>query len=140
MTDPHVAELEARLDRGRMHVQIRTCAACSSVREYLFWSNEPEPTCECGGSTTRDHGAELASVALHGAASRFNGQQQVSFVDRTDPRNVAKRRRQFAEAGLGHCYQDDGRVRFQDRDEAKRFREQKERLIQRGEFPAPASE
>lgn len=103
-----------------MPMYARKCTACSHTFEAYSRMSEVDliecPRCE--HATEPDYAAQgpprIPDHTLVGGRTRC---LEIAAA----PHEVGTLRRLFGESGAGHCWQDDGTVRFQHRDEARRF-------------------
>jgi len=77
---------------------------------------------ECGERAERDWSQK--TVGAGGSAIAFNGERQTSMTEGFHPSEVGEARRMFGESH-GACIQNDGTVRFKNRDEQRGYMKRK---------------
>lgn len=89
--------------------------------------------CECGGELRQDYGRKRFGMAVKVPAEvpkikgrKFFGDAGYSLTEGCHPADVQKMREAFGD--VGHVWQDDGRVKYADKDEARKYAERKEEL------------
>ena len=91
------------------------------------------PCPECGERAEQDYAAK--QVSAHG--DEVHGAAQITPEVRCSPEEVATLRKRFGD-GTGHCWQDNGRVKFKDKTEARKFFNREQSIKRRAQDKADA--
>jgi putative FmdB family regulatory protein len=93
------------------------CDACKHAFEAFHKIQEPHPPCEKCGAATHTSWAHGKAPALRG--TEFHGKATEAIDVMAQPKEVKELRSLFG--GVGHCWQDDGSVKFANPSEARKF-------------------